>query len=56
MQQFVANTLPPSTGLHFNPAGYKVLYEEMCKVMTEAWPDSNPESIEKHFPEYGSWF
>ncbi|KFY29012.1 hypothetical protein V493_02608 [Pseudogymnoascus sp. VKM F-4281 (FW-2241)] len=43
-------------GLHFNPAGYKVLYDEMCKVMAEAWSDSDPESIEKHFPEYGAWF
>ncbi|KFY70792.1 hypothetical protein V498_10215, partial [Pseudogymnoascus sp. VKM F-4517 (FW-2822)] len=43
-------------GLHFNPAGYKVLYDEMRKVMAEAWSDSDPESIEKHFPEHGAWF
>ncbi|KFY10645.1 hypothetical protein V491_07555 [Pseudogymnoascus sp. VKM F-3775] len=43
-------------GLHFNPVGYKVLYDEMRKVMADTWPDSDPESVEKHFPEYGAWF
>lgn len=46
----------PFTGLHFNPAGYKVLYEEMRKVMADAWPDTQPESIEQHFPNHVDWF
>lgn len=54
----IPSLIPPShfTGLHFNPVGYKVLYDEMRKVMADTWPDSDPESVEKHFPEYGAWF
>ncbi|KAF2744145.1 GDSL Lipase/Acylhydrolase family protein [Sporormia fimetaria CBS 119925] len=43
-------------GLHFNPAGYKVLYDEMRKVMAEFWPDSVPENMDQHFPNHLDWF
>ena len=25
-------------------------------MLAEAWIDSGPESLEKHFPEHGGWF
>lgn len=43
-------------GLHFASAGYKVLYEEMRRVMGEKWPDSLPEGMEERFPYYADWF
>jgi hypothetical protein len=35
-------TLP---GLHFAPAGYRVLYEEFMNLMGRDWPDQMPEKL-----------
>lgn len=50
------DTLSSLEGLHFNPLGYRILYDEIRKVMAEAWPESQPDNLEKHFPDWGSWF
>ncbi|KAL5353923.1 hypothetical protein ACLOAV_000008 [Pseudogymnoascus australis] len=45
-----------SDGLHFNPAAYRVLYDELRKSLEHTWPDSHPERLEKHFPDWNTWF
>ena len=50
----IANIL--LTGLHFNPPAYRVLYDELRQTLEQTWPDSNPERLEKHFPDWNSWF
>ena len=31
-----------NAGLHLNPEGYKVVFEELLKVMREKWPEYPP--------------
>ncbi|OBT93558.1 hypothetical protein VE01_08367 [Pseudogymnoascus verrucosus] len=45
-----------SDGLHFNPPAYRVLYDELRQTLEQTWPDSHPERLEKHFPDWNSWF
>jgi lysophospholipase L1-like esterase len=39
-------------GLHFNPAGYDILFEEVVKVIAENWPDQLPGSLPMVFPAW----
>lgn len=39
-----------SLGLHFNPKGYKVLYDETLKVMTKEWCEQDRDSLPFCFP------
>ncbi|OCK78432.1 SGNH hydrolase [Lepidopterella palustris CBS 459.81] len=39
-------------GLHFNPAGYRILYDEMMKLIAEHWPDQLPENLPYIFPTW----
>lgn len=32
-------------GLHFNPAGYKVLFEATMNLIREKWPGEDPELV-----------
>ncbi|OBT48660.1 hypothetical protein VE00_00872 [Pseudogymnoascus sp. WSF 3629] len=32
-------------GLHLTPAGYKIMFEEVLKVIGENWPDQTPEAL-----------
>lgn len=32
-------------GLHLTPAGYKIMFEEVLKVIRENWPDQTPEAL-----------
>ncbi|KAF2180806.1 SGNH hydrolase [Zopfia rhizophila CBS 207.26] len=37
-------------GLHFNPAGYDVLFKETMKLISERWPDQLPENLPTVLP------
>ncbi|PVI05609.1 SGNH hydrolase [Periconia macrospinosa] len=37
-------------GLHFNPAGYDILFDELIKVIGKNWPDLLPENIPTVLP------
>jgi lysophospholipase L1-like esterase len=39
-------------GLHFNPMGYKVLYEELMKTIEKHWPDQHPDNLGFIFPSW----
>ncbi|KAH7063823.1 SGNH hydrolase-type esterase domain-containing protein [Paraphoma chrysanthemicola] len=39
-------------GLHFNPAGYDVFYQEIRKVIAETWPDQTPEKLPMVLPPW----
>ncbi|KAF2277910.1 SGNH hydrolase [Westerdykella ornata] len=39
-------------GLHFNPAGYQILYKETMKVIAEHWPDQLPENLPMVLPAW----
>ena len=41
-----------ATGLHFNPAAYQILYEEMMKVIEKTWPDQMPEKLPMVLPAW----
>ncbi|KAK4983844.1 hypothetical protein LTR50_006971 [Elasticomyces elasticus] len=32
-------------GLHFNPAGYRVLFDELMKLIERTWPDQMPDKL-----------
>lgn len=40
-------------GLHFGPAAYKLLYEEITKLIAKQWPDQSPEQLDPIFPLWG---
>lgn len=46
-------------GLHLSPAGYRVLYDEFCKVLAEKLPELLPENIDYRLPRWdefpGDW-
>lgn len=33
------------SGLHLTPAGYKIMYEEVLKVIGQNWPDQTPVAL-----------
>ncbi|KAF2126188.1 SGNH hydrolase [Dothidotthia symphoricarpi CBS 119687] len=37
-------------GLHFQPAGYDILYREMMQLIAERWPDQMPEKLPSVLP------
>jgi len=37
-------------GLHFNPAGYDLFFQEVMKLIAEKWPDQVPERLPTVFP------
>ncbi|CAO2651372.1 Nn.00g039420.m01.CDS01 [Neocucurbitaria sp. VM-36] len=39
-------------GLHFEPEGYRVLFQELMKVIAEQWPDQIPEKLPMVFPAW----
>jgi lysophospholipase L1-like esterase len=39
-------------GLHFNPGGYEIFYEELMKVVAEQWPDQMPEKLPMVLPAW----
>ncbi|KAF2732116.1 SGNH hydrolase [Polyplosphaeria fusca] len=39
-------------GLHFNPAGYDVLFQEMQKLIAATWPDQVPEKLPMVLPAW----
>ncbi|KAL9106241.1 MAG: hypothetical protein Q9227_008709 [Pyrenula ochraceoflavens] len=39
-----------SDGLHLNPAGYRVVFGEVMKTITEHYPDDAPDKLEMIFP------
>ncbi|TKA59751.1 hypothetical protein B0A49_10653 [Cryomyces minteri] len=41
-------------GLHFNPKGYKILFEEMMKLVAETWPDQVPDMLPFVLPAWDS--
>ncbi|OJD11817.1 hypothetical protein AJ78_07485 [Emergomyces pasteurianus Ep9510] len=43
-----------SDGLHFNPAGYKVMYDEVTRAIWTYYPHLAPENVPVHFPPWQS--
>lgn len=39
-----------SLGLHLSPDGYRILYDEVMKVIGANWPDQTPEQLPRVFP------
>jgi hypothetical protein len=39
-------------GLHFHPAGYKILYQEVTKLIAELWPDQVAEKLPTVLPAW----
>lgn len=37
-------------GLHLTPDGYRIVYEEVMKVIRANWPDQTPEQLSRVFP------
>jgi lysophospholipase L1-like esterase len=40
------------TGLHLSPAGNRIVYEEIMKVIEVNWPDQTPEVLPMVFPSW----
>ncbi|KAK2740078.1 hypothetical protein FQN55_009027 [Onygenales sp. PD_40] len=43
-----------SDGLHFNPPAYRIMYEEVIKVIRECYPELAPEEVPMNFPPWDS--
>jgi hypothetical protein len=41
------------TGLHLTPAGNRIVYDEIMKVIQANWPDQMPEILPMVFPAWG---
>jgi len=39
-------------GLHFNPKGYEIMYEEVMKIILSSYPEFDPEKLEFVFPHW----
>lgn len=39
-------------GLHLTPAGYRIVYDVVLKVIRENWPDQDPETLPFVFPAW----
>ena len=50
---FVFLVLTRRTGLHLTPAGNRIVYEEIMKVIQANWPDQTPEILPMVFPAWG---
>lgn len=48
---FVALLTRP-TGLHLSPAGSRIVYDEIMKVIRDNWPDQTPEVLPMVFPSW----
>ncbi|KAH8704600.1 SGNH hydrolase-type esterase domain-containing protein [Phaeosphaeriaceae sp. PMI808] len=45
-------------GLHFNPAGYDILFQLLMKLIAERWPDQTPDKLAMVLPPWndvGAW-
>lgn len=40
------------TGLHLTPAGNRIVYDELMKVIQANWPDQTPEVLPMVFPSW----
>ncbi|KAJ5045372.1 hypothetical protein NUH16_002189 [Penicillium rubens] len=40
-------------GLHLTPAGNRIVYDEIMKVVQANWPDQTPETLPMVFPAWG---
>jgi hypothetical protein len=52
LDRYRRDTPNKSTGLHFNPAGYDVLFQELVKLIAERWPDQVPEKLPMVLPAW----
>jgi len=41
--EFSPLTLP--SGLHLNPSGYRIIHDELLKLVAATWPDQTPERL-----------
>lgn len=41
-----------ATGLHFTGTGYKIMYDEVMKVLQASWPEEDPEKLPMVFPHW----
>lgn len=39
-------------GLHFNPAGYDILFQEVMKLIAARWPEQMPDKLPMVFPAW----
>ncbi|KAF1995477.1 SGNH hydrolase, partial [Amniculicola lignicola CBS 123094] len=39
-------------GLHFNPKAYDIMFQETMKVISETWPDQQPEKLQMVLPAW----
>ncbi|KAH9867963.1 hypothetical protein IAQ61_007269 [Plenodomus lingam] len=39
-------------GLHFNPAGYEIFFQEVMRLVEAQWPDQMPEKLPMVFPPW----
>lgn len=44
--------LTACTGLHLMPAGYRIIYDEVLKVIRANWPEQAPENLPMVFPSW----
>lgn len=49
---FVLLVLTRSTGLHLSPAGNRIVYDEIMKVIEANWPDQTPDILPMVFPSW----
>jgi lysophospholipase L1-like esterase len=42
----------PKSGLHFHPAGYEIMYNELTKLIAERWPDQVAEKLPMVLPAW----
>lgn len=46
------SVLTRPTGLHLSPAGSRIVYDEIMKVIEGNWPDQTPEILPMVFPSW----
>jgi hypothetical protein len=44
---------PVYLGLHLTGDGYRIVYEEVLKVIRANWPEQDPEVLPMVFPAWG---
>jgi lysophospholipase L1-like esterase len=52
LPRYTAISADWSIGLHFNPAGYDVLFQELMKLIAEQWPDQTPDELPMVLPRW----
>jgi lysophospholipase L1-like esterase len=50
--QCACSSLTARTGLHLNPAGYDILFQELMKVIAETWPAQSPDKLPMVLPAW----